>query len=205
LNAPADRDAQRAFLDQFYGWAGPIYDLSRKYYLLGRDPALKRLLADSWNRLVEIGPGTGRNLEKLHRARPLAALGGVEPSRAMLRRVRRRCPYATLMEGFAEDAPYADLLGAPPDRVFYSYCLSMVQEPEAALDHALSQVAPHGKVVVVDFGDLGRLVEPFRGALKRWLHTFHVTPLPPGLLERPGTTLHFGPARYWVYAEIVPT
>ncbi|MGF1509633.1 MAG: class I SAM-dependent methyltransferase [Myxococcota bacterium] len=199
---PLDKEAQREFLDGFYGWAGPIYDLSRKYYLLGRDPALERLLRSPWNRLVEVGPGTGRNLEKIHRARPFAALGGVEPSRAMLRRVRKRCPYATLIEGFAEDTPYAQLLGAPPDRVLFSYCLSMVQDPDRAVDQALREVAPGGKVVVVDFGDLGEMLDPFRSLLKRWLHTFHVTPLAPGVLERPGTQLDFGPGRYWVYAEI---
>ncbi len=196
-----DKEAQQAFLDRFYGWSGPIYDLTRRYYLLGREPALERLLAQPWTRLVEIGPGTGRNLEKLHDKRPHAALGGVEPSRQMLRRVRRRCPYATVMEGFAEDADYRSLVGGPPERIFFSYSLSMVQDPRKALDHAFELLAPEGKVVVADFGDLADV--PGRGMLERWLDAFHVTPLPLELLEGPNTVVEFGLGRYWIYAEIV--
>lgn len=197
-----NKDEQRAFLDQFYGWSGPIYDITRRYWLLGREPALARLYDQPWTRLVEIGPGTGRNLQKLHERRPHALLGGVEPSHAMLRRVQRRCPYARIIEGFAEDADYASLLDAPPDRVFFSYCLSMVQDPAAALNNALRQVAPGGKVVVVDFGDLGRILEPARTGLKRWLETFHVRPLRADVLEGPNSLLEYGPGRYWVYAEL---
>lgn len=197
-----NKDEQRAFLDRFYGWSGPIYDITRRYWLLGREPALERLYAQPWNRLVEIGPGTGRNLEKLHQRRPYALLGGVEPSRAMLRRAQRRCPYARLIEGFAEDARYDDLLDAPPDRVFFSYCLSMVQDPQAALQNALDQVAPGGSVVVADFGDLGRILEPARAGLKRWLEAFHVRPLRADLLEGPNAALEYGPGRYWVFAEL---
>lgn len=198
----ADKDEQRAFLDRFYGWSGPVYDVTRRYWLLGREPALERLYAQPWNRLIEIGPGTGRNLAKLHARRPYALLGGVEPSRAMLRRVQKRCPYARVIEGFAEDARFESLLDAPPDRVFFSYCLSMVHDPEAALANALAQVAPGGKVVVADFGDLGRILEPARSGLKRFLEAFHVRPLRADLLEGSHSLLEYGPGRYWIYAEI---
>lgn len=198
----ADKEAQRAFLDRFYGWAGPIYDVTRKYYLLGRDPAIDALLSTQWSRLVEVGPGTGRNLEQLHRRRPFAALGGVEPSREMLRRVRRRCPFARLVEGFAEDCDHTELVGGRPERIFFSYCLSMVGDPNLALDNARSQVAPGGRVVVVDFGDLTGVPGWFGRGLRRWLDAFHVHPLDLSLLDIPGTELRFGPGRYWVYAEI---
>ncbi len=201
-DTPLDKEAQRAFLDGFYGWAAPIYDATRKYYLLGRDRALDLLLASSWSRLVEIGPGTGRNLVKLHAKRPFAELGGVEPSRAMMRRARNRCPWAKLVEGFAEDVDLGQLMSGPPDRIFYSYCLSMVSDPVLAIENARRQLAPGGKVVVVDFGDLGSIYEPARSALKRWLNAFHVEPLAPSVLEVHDAQLTFGPGRYWVYAEI---
>ena len=197
-----DKKAHQAFLDSFYGWAGPIYDLTRRYYLVGREAALDALDREPWNRLVEIGPGTGRNLEKLHRKRPYAQLGGVEPSRAMLDRARRRCPYATLVEGFAEDAEYGSLLDQRPDRVLFSYTLSMVQDPMAALMNARRQVAPDGEVLVVDFGDLGQILEPFRTGLRRWLKSFHVEPIQPGLLEEAGPRLSFGWGRYWVMGRL---
>lgn len=197
-----DKKAQQAFLDSFYGWAGPIYDVTRRYYLIGREAALKRLYREPWSRLVEMGPGTGRNLHKLHQKRAQAQLGGVEPSNAMLKRVRRRCPYATVVEGFAEDAQVQDLLGGPPDRILFSYTLSMVQDPKAALLNARRQVAPDGEVLVVDFGDLGHILEPARSGLKRWLETFHVHPVCTALLEEAGGELSFGWGRYWVMARL---
>jgi len=61
------------FLNRYYGASRHIYDLTRKYYLLGRDPTLQSLLKEDWRTLVEIGPGTGRNLVKLHQKRPQAS------------------------------------------------------------------------------------------------------------------------------------
>ena len=134
MSAPADE--HRAFLNQYYGISRWFYDLTRKYYLFGRDRALEQLSQEHWDSLIEMGPGTGRNLRKLSRSKPGAVLGGVEASDAMLEYASKRLPQLKLMQGFAEDADYTNLLGAPPDRVLFSYCLSMVQQPEAALERA---------------------------------------------------------------------
>ena len=56
------RAEHKRFLDAYYGWARGIYDVTRRYYLLGRDVALAQLLRARWQRLVEIGPGPGRHL-----------------------------------------------------------------------------------------------------------------------------------------------
>lgn len=196
--------AHREFLNRYYGWSRRIYDVTRKYYLFGRDTALARLLEDPWQRLVEIGPGTGRNLQKLHTRRPEARLGGIEASDEMLVHARNRCPWATFEHGFAETADYRDLLGAPPDRVLFSYCLSMVTDRRAALANALDQVAPGGEVWVVDFSDLEGLPALAKKPLRRWLETFHVEPLPPGLLDDASTSLEYGPFRYFVIARLRP-
>ena len=131
----------RSFLNSYYGWARHIYDVTRKYYLFGRDRAIKDLLADgSWKRLIEIGPGTGRNLRMLHEGRPSAILGGIEASDEMLEHAQQRCPWAQLQHGFAENADYTELLGDKPDIVMFSYCLSMVQDEHAALGGELGRV-----------------------------------------------------------------
>lgn len=199
---PADRDAHRRFLDRYYGAARGVYDVTRAYYLLGRDPLLAELASEPWARLVEIGVGTGRNLSYLKRARPSALFGGVDASKKMLEVAEKRCPFARFVLGFAEDAPYADLLGRPPDRVLFSYCLSMVEEPDRALRHARSQLAPSGEIVVVDFGDLRSAPETMRRAFGAWLETFHVRPLPRPLLERHARRIEEGPLGYYRIARI---
>lgn len=198
----ANKSDHRDFLNRYYGWSRHIYDLTRKYYLIGREYALRDLLNEEWDVLVEIGPGTGRNLRKLHEKRPNARLGGVEASDQMLEHARTRCPWATLIHGFAEDADYSELLGAKPDRVLFSYCLSMVQDPVAALENARNSLAPGGEVLIVDFGDLNGIRQPARGALQKWLNTFHVEPLNTTLLRQFDAKISDGLGAYYTIGRI---
>lgn len=196
----------RSFLNSYYGWSRHFYDLTRKYYLFGRDRALRDLLADpDWKRLVEIGPGTGRNLRILHEGRPSAQLGGIEASDEMLEHAQARCPWARLQHGFAEDADYDELLGAPPDVVMFSYCLSMVQDPHKALENARQTAAVGGRVIIVDFADLSGMRTPLRQGLRKWLDTFHVEPLDTSILEPFAPRMTYGPGRYYLIAEIAST
>jgi len=201
--SPSPRDTHRAFLNRYYRATRAIYDATRKYYLFGRDATLDELAADrTWTRCIEVGPGTGRNLRALRSRRPDARLGGVEASDAMLEHARPRCPGISLHQGFAEDVDYHAVLGEPPDRILFSYCLSMVQEPDRALSHALASVGPGGEVWVVDFADLGGVRQPFRRALERWLAAFHVAPVDLALFDAHRADLRFGALRYWVRARI---
>jgi S-adenosylmethionine-diacylgycerolhomoserine-N-methlytransferase len=198
----ADREAHRRFLNRYYGQVRHLYDLTRKYYLFGRDTALRELCAEPWQRLVEIGPGTGRNLRLLHAARPEARLGGLEASDVMLAHAAARCPWATLRHGFADaDEVPLDLLGAPPDRVLFSYCLSMVQDPVKAIDNARRALAPGGEVVIVDFADCAGLPRPLREPFQGFLRSFHVTPLDGAALGEKGS-VRYGPARYYLIARL---
>lgn len=198
----AEASQHREFLNEYYSWSRWIYDITRKYYLLGRDQALDALLDTPWTGLVEIGPGTGRNLGILAARRPHAVLGGVEPCDAMLDHARRRLPRVKWMFGFAETARYRSLLGVPVDRVLFSYSLSMIQDQGAALDRAIEALGPGGEVVVVDFGDLSALPTPARKALRTWLGWFHVRPLDHAPLEARGAVITWGPGRYWLMARI---
>lgn len=200
----SDKDAHRAFLNTYYGITRHIYDVTRRYFLFGRDDTLRELLTQPWSRLVEVGVGTGRNLRHLARRRPSAEYGGLDASDEMLAHVGERFPEAHLRHGFAEDEDLSTLLpGGRPERILFSYCLSMVGDPAAAIENARRALAPGGKVVVVDFGDM-RSAPAKLGPLmhERGLRPFHVTPLPVELLEAAGGELTFGPWRYWVRAEI---
>lgn len=191
----------RAFLNRYYGVSRFFYDATRKYYLFGRDVALRELAGDrTWQRLVEVGPGTGRNLRQLHRARPDAVLGGVEASDAMLAHARSRCPWAHLAHGFAEDAHLHEILGEPPDRILFSYCLSMVGDRAAALANARSAVVHGGEVIVVDFGDFVGAPASLADGFRSYLRAFHVRPLDAAVLEG-AASLRWGPGHYYVVAR----
>jgi len=191
----------RAFLNRYYGISRHFYDLTRKYYLFGRDTALEQLLKEDWASLIEVGVGTGRNLRKLRRSRPAASLGGIDASDEMLVHARKHCPWAALQHGFAEDAPLGNVIDAAPERVLFSYSLSMVGDPAAALRNARNAVAPGGEVVIVDFGDLRGLITPLREGLMRWLRTFHVNPIDLRLLGG-DAKVSFGPLGYFFTARL---
>jgi len=194
------RAAQRAFLNSYYGISRHFYDLTRKYYLFGRDQLLDELLAEPWTRLLEVGVGTGRNLRQLHRRRPQARLGGIDASDQMVSHAQKRCSFAAIQFGFAEDLQSANPLDAPPERIMFSYSLSMMSSPLAALASARAALAPGGSVAVVDFGDLAGLPAPVREPFRKFLATFHVKPLEPTVL-REATSVNVGPLGYFVIAR----
>jgi S-adenosylmethionine-diacylgycerolhomoserine-N-methlytransferase len=147
-------------------------------------------------------PGTGRNLERLFRAHPGAAYGGLDACDAMLEVAEKRCPWASFEHGFAENADLAAVIGERPDRILLSYCLSMVRDPAAVIDNARRALSPEGLVVIVDFADCAGLPAPFPGLLRRWLETFHVKPVDTSWLRGVGAHLRFGRGRYWFSATL---
>lgn len=193
----------QGFLDRYYRRTRHVYDASRKYYLFGRDRVLAQLLAEPWETLIEIGPGTGRNLRHLHARRPEARYGGIEASRPMLAHAAERAPFARLVHGFAESADLEAVLGRRPDRILFSYALSMITQPERALANAERALAPGGQTVLVDFGSLDGLPPPLREAFRRFLASFHVRP---GLLDSLSRAdcYEVGPLGWYEIARIGP-
>ena len=172
-----------ALMDRMYRRQRHIYDLSRKFYLLGRDEAIARLRPAPGDKVLEIACGTGRNLVKLARAYPQARLFGLDVSREMLATAAASTARAGLASRIAltqADATAFDpraLFGcASFERVLMSYALSMIPPWRAALAHALDVLAPGGSLHVVDFGDCADLPGPFKAGLRRWLAAFDVTP-----------------------------
>jgi S-adenosylmethionine-diacylgycerolhomoserine-N-methlytransferase len=170
-------------MDRMYRRQRHVYDLSRKFYLLGRDEAIARLRPAPGDKVLEIGCGTGRNLVKLARAYPRVQLFGLDVSREMLATAVASTTRAGLASRVAlaqADAAAFDpqaLLGrASFERVIISYALSMIPPWREALAHALDVVAPGGSLEIVDFGDCAGLPRPFKAGLRRWLAAFDVTP-----------------------------
>ena len=170
-------------MDRMYRLQRYIYDFTRKYYLLGRDPMIAQLDPRDGDRVLEIGCGTGRNLIAAARRFPGAHFFGVDLSSAMLATAAHSIAAAGLAsrvfvaQGDATRLDPNALFGAAQfERIFMSYTLSMIPDWRGTLDVATTLVAPGGALRIVDFGGQERLPASFRLLLRRWLALFHVTP-----------------------------
>jgi S-adenosylmethionine-diacylgycerolhomoserine-N-methlytransferase len=170
-------------MDRIYRHQRHVYDVTRKYYLLGRDDLIAALDPPAGGSVLEIGCGTGRNLIQVARRYPSARLFGLDISSEMLATGRAHVARAgletriVLNRGDAAAFEPTRLFGqAAFDRVFISYSLSMIPEWRKALAAALGCLAPDGRLSVVDFGQQENLPAWFRQALFAWLARFHVTP-----------------------------
>jgi S-adenosylmethionine-diacylgycerolhomoserine-N-methlytransferase len=143
-------------MDAKYRHVRHIYDLTRKYFLFGRDHALEMLDPASASSILEIGCGTGRNLRKIAMSAPQAKVHGIDISDEMLKSAK--CKTASLKnvrlrQADATRLDLKQLFGKQGyDAVLMSYSLSMVPDWEMALANAIQAVAPGGRLVIVDFG-----------------------------------------------------
>ena len=169
-------------MDAMYRWTRYIYDITRKYYLLGRDRLLRDMELRPGDRVLEIGCGTARNLIKLAKQRPDVHCYGLDVSTEMLAtaaaNVKRHGLESriTLRHCFAEELDYAKTfaLDAPFDAAFFSYSLSMIPPWAKAIDAALANIRRGAAFYVVDFWDQADWPGWFRWLLKGWLDLFHV-------------------------------
>jgi len=160
-----------------------IYDLTRKYFLLGRDRLIAEIDAHDGARVLEIGCGTGRNLVLVARKYPGARCFGIDISTEMLDSAVRAISRASLSarirvaHGDATRFDPESLFGtAQFERIFISYSLSMVPRWRSVLDTTVALLVPNGELRIVDFGGQERLPGAFRRLLRRWLAGFHVAP-----------------------------
>lgn len=165
-----------ALMDEVYRGQRHVYDITRKYYLFGRDTLIQGLHARSGMRVLEVACGTGRNLARIGKAWPGVRLYGLDISAEMLKSAAAALGgTARLGQGDACSFAPKPLLGeAGFDRIVLSYALSMIPDWEAALDHAAALLAPGGSLHLVDFGDFQGLPGPVQTLLRAWLAKFHV-------------------------------
>lgn len=166
-------------MDRMYRRQRHIYDLTRKYYLLGRDRLIERLAPPERGHVLEVGCGTGRNLLLASRRHPRAAFYGIDISAEMLESARCKIGAAPvrLAVGDATSFDATRLFGKTSfSRVFLSYSLSMIPNWPAAVEQSLACLEPGGELHIVDFGAQERLPGWFRTGLRRWLAAFDVVP-----------------------------
>lgn len=170
-------------MDRIYGGQRHVYDLTRKYYLFGRDRLIDGLDLHAGGTLLEIGCGTGRNLVRAARSWPGARLYGIDISAAMLTTARANVAAAglsdriVLAQGDAAGFDSQMLFGlARFDRVMFSYTLSMIPPWREALAQGLAVTRDTGRLVVVDFGTQSGWPAIWRKPFLAWLAHFDVTP-----------------------------
>ncbi len=178
---PTQAPAHVELMDRIYSVQRHFYDLTRKYYLFGRDRLISRMTVPESGNLIEVGCGTGRNLLLLARKHPTAGVFGVDAANVMIDTARKGvarnglADRVRLRQGMAEDLLASDWFGvAAFDRVIFSYSLSMIPTWRAAVDTAIANLKPGGEIWVVDFWDQAGYPKPFQRLLKRWLALFHV-------------------------------
>jgi ubiquinone/menaquinone biosynthesis C-methylase UbiE len=127
-----------------------VYD---PFLWLGEHRGMRRrrgaLLEDAVGRVVEIGAGTGLNVQ--HYPDAVADLLLVEPDHAMRRRLalrlRRRARVARIVDSPAERLPLPD---ASVDTVVSTLVLCTVEEPECALAEIARVLRPDGQLLFIE-------------------------------------------------------
>lgn len=171
-------------MDRIYRHQRHIYDLTRKYFLLGRDRMIEGLAADRpGTSVLEIGCGTGRNLIAAAHRFPHAQFFGLDISHTMLESaeasIARAGPSSRIHLAHADATnfdPHALFGRTGFDRIFISYSVSMIPDWREAIRHAAACLSPGGSLHIVDFGDQTGLPRWFRAILLKWLALFHVAP-----------------------------
>jgi S-adenosylmethionine-diacylgycerolhomoserine-N-methlytransferase len=168
-------------MDRMYRIQRYFYDVTRKYYLLGRDQLLDEMNIQAGDRVLEAGCGTARNLIILAKRHPQTTFYGLDASAAMLETAQAKADAAgvknivlktALADDFTADGTFN--LAEQFDKIFFSYSISMIPPWRESIENALKNLKAGGTLFIVDFYDQRDLPGPFRSFLKWWLTKFHV-------------------------------
>lgn len=148
---------QQEKMETYYRFQSKIYDTTRWSFLFGRKEIvnlLPKLSADAT--IMEIGCGTGHNLQRLVAKYPDKNIIGLDISETMLNKAARK----------TKDNPSVHLVNQAygkgvvssrkeqVDLILFSYSLSMINPHWSALiDRAKEDLKPGAYIAVVDFED----------------------------------------------------
>jgi len=153
-----DHERHQERMDRKYRYERHIFDLSRRFFLFGRERAIAALRLQDARSVLEIGCGTGRNLKLMADRHPALRLTGIDISEEMLKSARAKIARAHL--GNRITLLHGDAV-APTDRkaqrILMSYSLSMVPDWQRALAIAIETLEPGGILAIIDFGNFGGL------------------------------------------------
>jgi S-adenosylmethionine-diacylgycerolhomoserine-N-methlytransferase len=183
IHASGFTEQHARLMDDIYRGQRHFYDVTRRYFLLGRKDLIEGLAPPPGSSVLEVGCGTAWNLIEAAEHHPHAQLHGLDISRLMLTTAARKVATAglsariQLAEADATTFKPAELFGRLTfDRVFISYALSMIPGWRDAIDRAARALSVGGELHIVDFGRCEGLPRLFQTALHAWLAQFNVEP-----------------------------
>ena len=172
-----------AAMDHIYRYQRYVYDVTRRYYLIGRNEMIAGLSPPRDGTILEIGCGTARNLVEAANTFPNVSLYGFDISTEMLKTAARsvaKTPHAhriALAQGDATTFDTGTMFARQNfDRIFISYALSMIPDWQAIVPRAADHLADGGELHIVDFGCMDTMPTIARRAMLAWLARFSVTP-----------------------------
>lgn len=143
--------SQAESLAEFYAPQVDSYDRFRERLLQGRQQLIEKMPLVDAARVIDLGGGTGRNLEYFgERASRIQSYEVVDLCKPMLERARRRVETYPQLRAVNGDATCWKPSQAA-DIVILSYALTMIPNWRAAIVNALSMLKPGGLLGVVDF------------------------------------------------------
>lgn len=156
----SDAGEHASRMDAKYGKVRHTYDLTRLFFLWGRNRAIRNLELSPGKAVIEIGCGTGRNLKRMADRYPRSLIHGVDISREMLatcdEKVRRYRNVSIAWADAMDFDPNVVFDRHEFDAVLMSFSLSMVPDWHRAVYQALSVLAVDGILSIVDFGSFER-------------------------------------------------
>ena len=167
-----------AEMNNVYRYTRHVYDISRKYFLFGRDTLISEVASKSGQKICEIGCGTGRNLIKLALLNSSNQLFGIDASDLMLEIARGKIKRHKLerlvstSNGLAEEFYFHTSF----DVIMFPYSLSMISDQEGAIRNAFKFLNPGGVILILDFGDLEGFPLIVGHLFKKFLKRFSVSP-----------------------------
>jgi len=154
--SPIKGEDHQARLESFYQGQADAYDEFRKKLLHGREDLLGQLDMPEGGVWIDLGGGTGSNLECVGdrmAALQQAYVVDLTPSLVQVAKERvqaRGWENVTVVEGDAT-AWTPEAGEGTADVVTFSYSLTMIPDWFRAIDHALRLLKPGGRIGVVDF------------------------------------------------------
>ena len=180
-----DNHAQR--MESFYSGQADAYDSFRKRLLQGRETLYEKVGIPEDGVWVDLGGGTGSNLEYLGEGiRRLKKVYVVDLAGSLLKVATERAKARGWdnVEAVEADATTFVPAEGAADVVTCSYSLTMIPDWFAAIDQARTMLRPGGKLGVVDFyvsrkhpgGDLRKHGWPTRLGWPAWFGMDNVFP-----------------------------
>lgn len=176
--APVRGDSHAERLESFYRGQASAYDSFREHLLQGRRPMLDSLPFRGAKVWVDMGAGTGSNLEYVaERVDFLQKVYLVDLSPSLLSIARKRVADHGWqhVETVEADATRFMPRESHADVVSFSYSLSMIPDWFAAIDRAWEMLAPGGTIGVADFYVSRKYPGPSRARHSWWSRSFWQT------------------------------